>query len=294
MPPLPSDYQTLTADAKRGLLWQNLLADEYADDALPNISYPAFVARATVHGLFSVRFLRQTFEHMGDELPAGRKKIVHPYGTVCQVRWEAVPENPFTGVLRTGGIGLIRIGLSLPARSFTPGMGLKILVGGHPSRNVVCIPNLEGQGADANVFARPCSTILPPFSGLVLGAVKIMFTKAVKQIPSRGLSWNKIPVNHLAETESDGAPVANPVIPDELVFQPTADAQTSSAPTPDYRLKLKAIPPGTALYDISARATEGGALQPIGRLITESRFVASRYGDEVLFFQHNTGLVKGG
>jgi hypothetical protein len=89
--------------------------------------------------------------------------------------------------------------------------------------------------------------------------------------------------------EIEGAPRA----PFEMIFQPTKEVQQSSDPTPDFRIKLRAIPAGATLFRVLARDTEGDeTTTEIGVIRTASPFKSSRYGDERLFFQHDDGRSR--
>jgi hypothetical protein len=291
MTPLPDNYQTLSAADKLALLWDNLRSTAYDDNALPTIGMVRYVLHASFGGLFSVQELQKSFLHVSDEMPPGRVKIVHPFGSVACVRLEPVPGHPFTGLFRSGAVGLVRMGPALPAKSFTPGMAYKFLADGRPSANIVIIPDLMGQGDDYNVFARRGSNKLPPFRGLMLGVIKKMFLKASLALRSKDLEWDRLPVDMMAAATADGQPEPVPCAPYELIFDPMPEARTPSTPQPDYRLKLKDVPSGTPLYRISGRPGANAELIPIGLIRSTSEFVASRYGDTTLFFQHDPGIL---
>ncbi len=293
MKPLPDNYQSLTAVEKQALLWDNLRSTVYADTALPTIGFARYVLHATFGGLFSVKQLRKSFLHISDEMPPKRVKIVHPFGSVGCVRLEPTPGHPFTGLFRSGAIGFVRIGPALPAKSFTPGMAYKFLFDGRPSANMVVIPDLMGQGDDYNVFARRGSNKLPPFHGLMLGVIKVMFLKASLSLGSTDLEWDRLPVDAMAAATAEGRVEEKPCAPYEIVFEPTPEAQTAPAREPDYRIKLKAVPAGALLYRISGRRTADAELIPIGGIRSTSEFVASSYGDQRLFFQHDPGIIPG-
>ena len=54
----------------------------------------------------------------------------------------------------------------------------------------------------------------------------------------------------------------------------------------DCRTALRSIPAGTVLWQLWAKESEAAPEQLIGRIVSESAFVPSKYGDEKLFFQH--------
>ncbi len=57
----------------------------------------------------------------------------------------------------------------------------------------------------------------------------------------------------------------------------------------DFRIKLTDFPVGEVLYDVYA-LDKGETVEQaklLGQLVLNSKIVASRYGDEKLYFQHN-------
>ena len=55
----------------------------------------------------------------------------------------------------------------------------------------------------------------------------------------------------------------------------------------DMRVALaETIPPGTVLYKVSVRELQDADAEDIGTLETEGPMVASKFGDESLFFKH--------
>lgn len=60
----------------------------------------------------------------------------------------------------------------------------------------------------------------------------------------------------------------------------------------DFRADLAGLDPETKIYEIWATSGKGGSAAHIGSLVTKSRFTASAYGDQVLFFKHNAEFKK--
>ena len=50
---------------------------------------------------------------MGDELPRGRKKIIHSVGVVGRVEWRDLGGHPFTGIFRGARHGIARFSHAL-------------------------------------------------------------------------------------------------------------------------------------------------------------------------------------
>ena len=65
----------------------------------------------------------------GDELPAGRTKLIHSVGVVGRVVWVSLPTHPYTGIFTGANHGLLRLSLATepdPASATTiPGLALK-------------------------------------------------------------------------------------------------------------------------------------------------------------------------
>ena len=77
--------------------------------------------------------------------------------------------------------------------------------------------------------------------------------------------------------------------PWKIVLQPNEELRESQSchAAEDFRTALASIPAGTVLYNVVAHATpEDATGESIGRIVTRSGFVASRFVDEGLYFQH--------
>jgi hypothetical protein len=292
---LPENYQSLTATEKQALLWRNIEATAYRDGALPQYASLSFYLHAVTNGLMSVDYLRQTFLVASDELPSGRTKIIHTYGTVACVELVPRPGHPFTGVLCTGARGVARLSLAFPGDVFCPGIGLKLLIDGRPSVNIVAMPSLLGQGRDENVFARAYVNPAPTeTTGIAEAVLKHTFTETATSFHAEVMRWNHMPLDDWASQESNGTQVAEPCVPWGITLEPVPGAQTSSTPGPDYRVKLRAIAPGTVIFKVMMRTEADAPPLHVADLVTRSPFVASRWGDEGLYFQHAIGRVDEG
>lgn len=290
MKPLPSDYLTLPAREKQTLLWNNILQSKYPDGELPEQSWARFMWSAASGGLFGLQYLRKAIQHIGDELPDGRPRLIHSFGAVCLVTFEPISGGPFSGTFSSGACGLLRVSLTLPAASFTPGFAVKFLIDGQPSQNVFCIPSLDGQHENQNFFLRGGSNRLSTsVHGLQFKFLAYLFNRTVLSLKPKKLRWNYLPLDHFAARRSDGTNEATPVVPYELIFLPTPEAQMSRESAVDYRLRLRDIASGTVIYQILATDSPTSRPVLIGRLRTASEFVASHYGDEKIFFQHDPG-----
>lgn len=128
-----------------------------------------------------------------------------------------------------------------------------------------------------------------------------------------------MPLLEAAQIASDGAPVADPAVPYIIVFQP--DPATTAlydevrnhaqpcmpslqhaaaavliiitklqvmATHKDMREALAQLKVGTTLYSMHLmdKGEDVSAGEVVGTIVTESEFVASKFGDEDLFFKH--------
>ncbi len=233
--------------------------------------------------LFSPSFLRVSFLRTSDEMPEGRLKLIHTYGVTGAVDWEPdVVPHPYSGVLSSGGIGVIRLSIAKASGSFTPGLGLKILLDGRASVNVFAMPSLDGQGDDHRFFARQFRTRIGPPSAPGLKLLALAFSQAVKGLPTPPAQpspeGRTIPIDELASVTANGLGVAEPRVPALLTFIP---AIRLPQPEGDFRVQLEGVPAGTVLFHVVADES-----QVVGRIVTRAPLVASEYGDSQLYFRH--------
>ena len=115
-------------------------------------------------------------------------------------------------------------------------------------------------------------------------------------VPHRPESAEKLPLLEAAQSRADGSrvPAAEVKTPYEITFEPTEESkglyakQLEAQPDVDMRIALGNLPIGTVLYNVLLTATrEADAVRHlVGSITTTSKFLASKFGDENLFFQH--------
>ena len=276
-----------SAEAKRDQLWSRVERTAYRPGFLPTEGPGAL----DLAKLLYTPFLQVTFLHTSDEMPLGRKRVIHTFGSIAKVRFETLPGVPFTGLFESGGIGLIRLSLAAQGGTFTPGFGLKILVSGQPSVNFQAMYSLDGQGEDHNFFAHRFSNIVAPPESFALKVGAQAFAAAIHSLPGAPENERTLPLEEAAAIRADGATVAHVIAPYEIEFWPTKAAAsfTPSQDDLDVRERLAAIPMGTQLYEVTARDRQGNR-SGVGRIVTDSPIIASQYGDETIFFQHQSRL----
>jgi hypothetical protein len=285
---LPGNYDSLTAAQKTEVLWQQASAAPYA--SLPNEN-PGVLSMAS---MFLPTFLVGSFTAATDEFgPADRTKLIHTYGAVAKVRFEMNPDSPFTGIFKSGGVGLARLSLAkYDLNAFTPGMALKVLIDGpNPSLNIISMFSLDGQGNNKNFFENNFWNIINGPTSLPLKLLAKAFALSLRLIPGgeseRPISEENLPLQKHAEIESNGNVETRPRAPYGIVFKPNKAIGWSSQTPFDFRTHLADVPVGSPLYTIAVRGTPDGPEQTIGQLVADSQFVASQYGDSELFFQHH-------
>lgn len=274
---LPDNYQELSAEAKQDLLW-NEVRKSNEIDPFPKLTENSFKQLLiTIKGFFN---LSPSFDHESDELPDGRAKILHSNGSVGKITFIPKNDHPFTGIYKTGAIGLARLSLAMPASNttFVPGMAVKFLIDKHSSLNILAINSLEGQGENWNFFAKDFSNKIAHPTGKILRAIELIF------------QWTHDPANELslwrlAAWNRDGQPAGIPIYPERIYFKPASDVQNVIAADSrdDFRSSLLLISLGP-LYEVYGLYQ--GNEYHIGTLMLESELLASQYGDNNLFFQH--------
>lgn len=254
-----------------------------------------------------------------------RTKFLHPIGTVAKIRFVPAENHPFTGLFapvyrapdvspideiqhqandeaRSGVPGLVRLSLAVPlvpGAPFIPALALKLFVDRNPSANTVALHSFLGQGGDHNFFRHTLSTRVPAPNSLLLQpglAWFGLFTPNARHVGTA--EFVRLNRFGLAETK--------PVVPEFLEFEPNSthrevdasgnqilwtglaewyDLQLSQlGPAVDFRRPLAIAPTGIALYNVYG--TYQGQRYAVGEIRLETPFVASTYGDNILFFKH--------
>jgi hypothetical protein len=274
---LPENYQNLSAQEKQDLLW-NEISKSHEQDPLPPFTGNSFTEVLTkLKGLFN---LGPSFDHSSDELPEGRVKIIHATGSVAKVSFIPVPNHPFTGIYKTGAVGIARLSLATPPAddTYIPGMAVKFLISQNPSVNLHVINQLEGQKENWNFFAKDFSNQIPHPTSWTLSAIEKIF------------EWTRDPANnlplwHLAAWTGEGHSQEIPVYPERLYFRPSSQVSNLIAESSreDFRDSLLKVPEGP-LYEVYGQYQ--GEEYHVGTLVLDSPLLASNYGDQNLFFQH--------
>jgi hypothetical protein len=283
----PQGYEGWKANEKLRWLWDDLIApSRYTPVTRPDLDVASPVVMAQVATRREV--LSRSFDRTDDLMDPSRPKIIHRQGSVGVVSVEIDEGSPYTGLLAGrpvgGGRGLMRMSLAIPPKgkaAFTPGFGLKVLIDGRPSVDVLAMNHTVGQGRDFNMFSNTFTHDLrdthkelrPPHRFM-----ELFFSRASVQ-PRR------LVADEFVSVTSSGDTIAEPAGPDRLVFVPdrAVRRQFRTREPIDFREALERVAPGSTLYVI--QAVDGGESVPIGRIVLDEPFTASAGGDR-LFFRH--------
>lgn len=284
------------ARSQQEALWARVAAEPYA--TLPRVGSAGFqhTFKDTAAAL-SKGHMRRAFDLDQDARPV-RTKTFHPFGTVAKAVFEAhgagvvarLPEgarpgpHPYTGLFRTGSVGLVRLSLADDEDPYIPGCALKLLVDGAPSANVLAIPSFAGQES-RDFFSRSPTNVLPGTKGLgFMGKLSIgLFIRIQRRAVEQPLV---LALDRLAAVNRDGTRVEAPRAPFQVELRP-AEAHLPADCADDFRTALAArVPAGTVIYRLFGRDEGEQAWWYLGDVRTESGFVASAFGDKELHFVH--------
>ena len=268
-------YKHSSATEKREMLWSAVVATRYK--RLPPVRFSLTVTG--IKTLFLSQ-LRKIYSEDQDVLPK-RNKTFHPSGIVAQISLIPDKRHPFTGLFRTGAIGVIRSSLAMNERFYIPGGALKFFIDGQPSRNVPAVPGMDPQKS-RDYFERPLTNIIPAPRLLPFGPFWKMASWWMIKI-SNPLD---VSVEALAAAESDGQRVAHPKSPHKICLMP--QVHLSRDTTEDFRSEFGKISAGTMIYSVFGASQNDSGEWPIhiADIQTDSEYVASAFGDRVLAMHH--------
>ncbi|OQV19917.1 hypothetical protein BV898_06185 [Hypsibius exemplaris] len=288
---LPADYESRTAQQKMDYLWNKVEEHPYTAANLPTASESVLDSAKVLLPPFIVK----AFLHVSDTMPKDRPKILHGYGSVAKIDFDVYPKPHFSGVFRSGAKGFIRLSiLRLDYTKVLPGCGLKFLIDGQPSQNILLMHGVDGQGTDRNLFRHTISNLFPDPTDITGKLANAAFSAALPLLPghaddlNRPEKGNNLGLYEQASVNAFGHREDQVVAPWKIVLHPQPDVQANQDAhgDGDFRLALAAIPEGTVLYEVVAHRTpDDVAGEPLGRIVTRSKFVSSKFGDE-LYFRH--------
>ena len=269
-------------------IWEAITRSVYPLNEDNELDLPAFTGPGIGGGvnIMCPFYLSETLKRQDDPdaLPAGRKKVIHNRGVVVRIKWEAKKSHPFTGLFSSGADGLARFSYATkPAQdSSIQGMAIKLFAEGQASRNIMAMHSLDPQ-ADSRFFQLDYSNKVPAPSSWLAWPLVWAFDLSIKWAGLSGQSRH-LPVDHFASHQSDGSPAENSKWPSLLEFKATDQSKTFMPlqhNKKDFRQQLsESESQGTILYEVYGDGVHIASLQ------ATSQFVASKFGDEALFFEH--------
>ncbi len=297
--PIDPAYEAKKAKEKQSILWQKIVASRYTK--MPEFSgLEALPVLANSLNANTKSYYQVTMQRESDEMPAGRAKRIHTYGSVAKIKFVADPSSRYSGLFKGVKYGLIRTSLAAKSSETNtiPGLAVKFLIDGLPSGNFMAMYSLDGQDS-YDYFRNTFSNEVKPPTG---AAVKIL-TGVFSRVSSHP---NRVGVRHLAGVLENGAkepsftgPNVLELIPNKSVLYPIIGEKGF---VHDVRDDFQKIPAGTVLYEVVAvldpdadpvYSKKVGRTDKVGKIVTDSEFVASDYGDSQLFFRHENYNTDG-
>ena len=263
--------------------------------------------------------LSKSLTFASDEFLQPRQKLIHTYGSAAKVVFEPDPSTPYSGIFSDRAPGLARFSYAGPvlAVGVVPALALKLPIDGeHHSENMFLMNRLDRQQpfwyffskhTHNSVFQNRFSNIIPTprVTNVVIRTINDRFKTVVQD----GTVLRQ-PVEGVASIHTNENPVPDGEVkaPYRLIFAPTKQAVEASDPKIDFRDDLaRNIKAGTAIYEVyglteseekelnrAGTSKLDGLLKSakrIGSLTTESEFIASKWGDYRLFFQHSDRFI---
>lgn len=284
-----SKYQAMTACDKEADIWEKITTSQY--ETLPEwtgseigpLLMRVMLDPLNIFGIVR-EYVRVTVSLDRDVSEPNRKRSIHTFGSVAKIKFVAAANQPFTGLYKGVECGVARLSVAaMPSdNGMTPGLGMKFLIDGKPSANFVAMNSLEEQQG-FNFFEKDFSSqIEVPADNAFLNFGLSIFELVTKD-------GTLVDVAFMAELETNGDVIstANADAPWILKLEPNP-AFNFSQEKHEYRDDLNALPANTLLYKVYGKRRNENNYIFIGDVITKSTFVSSKYGDEDLFFRHDT------
>jgi hypothetical protein len=271
-----SNYQSLSAKEKQEILWSQISENPYVFK--PQLGAELFLQALGTPALLD---LRTTIDRSSDVLPFGRIKFIHPIGSCAKIRWVS-RSNEYSGLFETGTVGIIRMGWAVAPElmGYIPGASIKLLAKGEPSKNILAIYSLDGQGDDSNYFSNPLSNKIPEPKNLLIQSLLFVF-----KLASRDPLY--LPLDHVASVKRNGRVVDEIHEPAQIFLTSPLKSSFAQNGSKDLRLQFAELKSGTLLFNVSAKSFSGDRSK-VGQIFLESEFVDSAFCDQKLFFQHNS------
>jgi hypothetical protein len=282
--------------AKRGItVSAGVTAAKQLDNAWTKVISSASFSTQYTYSIpaFLFESVSPSVNYVSDELPSGRTKKLHAAGAVVKVKFQAV-RNPYTGLFQGAEHALLRYSLAVAPdnKGIVVAGAIKLFRDNTPSANTFIMLGLAAQ-PESNFFTHDLSNHISGTRGGVLTTI------GVRKFATAPSNWAPFTgVSGISDHDVRGNVIDKPVYPYQLVFRPKAgaksiveaDLQKNSSSKDAYRslTSLAKIPRGTTLWDVYAAPAPNTSFKLIGSVVTVSETVLNAYGNDGLFFQHQT------
>jgi len=271
----PIDCEPSLAGTKRDDLWQKIARCPYKILPLAENSFLEQWAGSYISNDINSRF---------DEVSV-RRRLFFRYGSAAKIRLVAKNNQAYSGLFRTGAVGIIRMSLAYDPKiwqSFVPAFELKLFVDDTYSLNMLAMHGISGQDPPYNFFERIFSNKLatPETSALKLAAWILAQTKHWPD-PRSCVA--------MARREENGSLCSKYHAPCQLYFVASdiIIQKMQEVDHRDFRQDLAVLEPEMVLYQVIAADEAGIRAEHIADIILESSFVSSAFCDQQLFFNPN-------
>jgi len=317
-------YEELSAQDKLAALWSKITSDEFPAGPYPTDMFPSQLYLRNSQGEQALNgTMGYVFDRLSDENPTMHYKTFHVHGSVATVRIEPVANSlGLTGLFEHGSqYAILRNSIiadwTEPCKGgidgnfngcLKPSIALKVLRDNGPSSNLLAQANLgQGVGENFAFWDHAHATWLPKPTGAAAAVITALFEEG-------GTPANAVGTQEWATDGAAANQSPNQINTARVVyFMPTNNVKGRfSTQSHDAREDFAAVNAGTHVYDIVVPTDAQGCIDGngnsvlpvdleasdcahtvVGRVVTTSRFVASAWGDQRLFFRHER-VDKGG
>ncbi len=275
------------------MIWNEIIKTKHSE--LPEFSN--FGLKEVIK--MGLQKMKKKTEVNSDIAPKGWEKYLHRRGVVAKVKFVPDSTNEMSGVFQGSDCGILRLSLTFnPAqRGVATGLAWKLFRNSTHSANISALYSLSGQGKNYNFFANTLSNIVPIGSGLGPKLVHSIFSRVTSKP-------EELKTTDMASISSDGKKINKIIEPTQLFFVPLLNSKYKfSSKAHDIRKDLLKIKSGEAIYHVFALGPEFKNIdyskykinmlpnyldkaKPVGKIILDSNFVASEFGDQGLLFRH--------
>ena len=252
-----------------------------------------------------------TFCIKSDQLPKNRPKTVHTQGLVAHVEWEVADNDLGYTALFDEGSDTVVMRISETNNLFddsdglTPSIGLKFLIDGQESYNIVAMESFVASG-DWNFFDPNLTNRLKPFN-TDNEAEYIMDQTARKKMVEGNQRPFATSISHIAQMRNDGSTLDNEDVkvpyqiyfkaPDNLKGDLTDEQKFDADGNQIHWIDdvLSRVNEGDVIYEVYAQTEPifpgedpemDDKLEMIANIRLKSPLIMSKWADENLFFQH--------